>query len=118
MRMMLRVSIPAEKGNAAIEDGSMPKAIRAVMEQIRPEAAYFLPLDGQRTALFFFEMQSQADLVSVVEPFWLSLEADVDLIPALNFPELEAGLSSIHAHRVTGPAGEDLQGTSANPVIE
>ena len=39
MRMMLRVSIPVEAGNAAIKDGSLPRAIQATSERVKPEAA-------------------------------------------------------------------------------
>lgn len=42
MRMMLRSSVRVEKGNAMVEDASIGTVIDAVMERIRPEAAYFL----------------------------------------------------------------------------
>ena len=64
--------------------------------------------------MFFFEMQSQADNVRILEPFWLNLEADVDLVPAMNFSELQAGLGSLNMEYASSAAAED----AANPIME
>jgi hypothetical protein len=114
MRMLLKVTIPVAKGNAALRDGSMQPALQDVMEQLKPEAAYFLALNGHRTALFFFEMQSQADSFSVLQPFWLNLEAEVELVPAMDFSDLQAGLASMGDNafamsRETGSAAEVME---------
>ena len=53
MRTMLRWTVPVEKGNAMIDDGSMGAVIEAVMAKTRPEAAYFLAERGQRSGIFF-----------------------------------------------------------------
>lgn len=50
MRMMLKISIPVEAGNNAIKDGSLPSTIQGLIERLKPEASYFFPEDGQRTA--------------------------------------------------------------------
>ena len=57
MRFVLKVTVPVEKGNAAIKDGSLPKTIGAILEEQKPEAAYFTEIDGQRTALIFVNVQ-------------------------------------------------------------
>jgi len=46
----MRVSIPAEAGNASAKKDGF-KAIQTILQQQKPEAAYFLPLDGKRTGL-------------------------------------------------------------------
>jgi hypothetical protein len=40
MRMMLKFTVPVEKGNAALKDGSLGKAMESIMGQLKPEAAY------------------------------------------------------------------------------
>ena len=40
MRLMLRFSIPVEKGNEAAADGSMSKAIQNLVEDVQPEAVF------------------------------------------------------------------------------
>lgn len=45
MRMLLRVSIPVETGNAAAKDGSLGSTIERILADLKPEAAYFFADD-------------------------------------------------------------------------
>jgi hypothetical protein len=49
MRMMLRFTLPVEKGNQAFNDGSLGRTMESIMSKLKPEAAYFAPLDGKRS---------------------------------------------------------------------
>jgi len=51
MRMMLRFTLPVEKSNAAINDGSLGRTMELILSKLKPEAAYFAPLDGKRAGL-------------------------------------------------------------------
>jgi hypothetical protein len=93
--MIMRAIIPADKGTEALKDGSMLPALQAVMDQLKPEAAYFFPSHGQRTAIFVFDMPTNSDLAPTVEPFWIALGADVEIVPAMNFADLQAGLAKL-----------------------
>ena len=53
MRMMLRFTLPVERGNAAITDGMIAKTLESIMSQLKPEAAYFGPTDGKRGGMVF-----------------------------------------------------------------
>jgi len=92
MRMLLKVTIPADKGNETLKDGSLQQTFDKVAKDLKPEASYFLPLDGQRTALFFFDMAAVSDLVPAVEPMWMAFDADVELVPVMNLDDLMAGM--------------------------
>ena len=46
MRMLLKVSMPVEKGNEAAKSGALQRTIQSTMEALKPEAAYFYPEDG------------------------------------------------------------------------
>jgi hypothetical protein len=51
MRMLLRVSIPVEAGNAAAKAGTLGSTIEQILADLKPEAAYFFADDsGQRWA--------------------------------------------------------------------
>ena len=95
MRTMVRVTIPVEAGNAAIKDGSLPKILAESMDKLRPEAAYFLT-DGQgrRHMMLVIDLQSPADVPRVAEPFFMGLNAGVELSPCMNADDLRKGLSS------------------------
>jgi hypothetical protein len=69
MRMMLRWTVPVEKGNAMIDDGSMRTVVEAVMAKTKPEAAYFHAEGGKRSGLLFFDMKEPSDIPRIADPF-------------------------------------------------
>ena len=62
MRMMLRWTVPAEKGNQAVMDGSIGQTFESLIQQLEPEAAYFLAEDGKRAGMLFFDMTDPAQI--------------------------------------------------------
>jgi hypothetical protein len=94
MRTMLKVSMPVETGNRAIKDGSLPKLMGSLMEQLHPEAAYFFAENGKRTALMVFDMKDAAQIPSIAEPFFMGLDAEITLTPVMNADDLKAGLEA------------------------
>ena len=58
MRMLLRVSIPVESGNAAAKAGTLGSTVEKILAELKPEAAYFFPDDnGQRSGSIVFDMK-------------------------------------------------------------
>lgn len=99
MRMMLKVTMQVEAGNVAIKDGSLPRALQALMEQVKPEAAYFYPGDGKRTALVVFDMKEPSDIPAIVEPLFQAMNAAISLTPVMNAEDLQKGLGAFAAKR-------------------
>ena len=95
MRMMLKFTLPVEKSNAAINDGSLGRTIESVLSKLRPEAAYFAPLEGKRGGMIFFEMADPSQIVETVEPFFLSLNASTELVPVMNADDLRKRLTKV-----------------------
>ena len=94
MRMMLKFSVPSERGNAAIKDGSLGKVMESIMSKLKPEAAYFGSMDGKRGGMIFFEMSDPSQIVEAAEPFFMSYDADVELVPVMNADDLRKGLGN------------------------
>jgi hypothetical protein len=92
MRMLLKVQMEVEAGNRAIRDGSLAETLDRVMGQIQPEAAYFTALDGKRTALIFFDMESPSQIPSVAEPFFMALDAAIEIVPAMSAEDVRTGI--------------------------
>jgi len=88
----MRVSAPVEKGTAALADGSFQRLIQQTMEKIHPEAAYFIALDGKRTAIFVFDLSDPSQIPGIAEPLFAGLDADVYMTPAMNAEDLQKGL--------------------------
>jgi hypothetical protein len=95
MRMMVTMKIPAAAGNKALQDGRLQKVIQETMARLKPEAAYFGPGGGKRSALFVFDMEKVTDMPAVLEPFFAELEADVEIMPVMDAKDLVAGLGQI-----------------------
>ena len=93
MRMMLRFTLPVEKGNQAIKDGSLGKTLKSIMKKLKPEAAYFAPMDGKRSGMIFFDLAEPSQIAEVVEPLFLNLNAATEIVPVMNADDLRKGLA-------------------------
>ena len=69
MRCLLKVSIPVETGNATIGDGTLPKTIESILNELKPEAAYFAEENGKRTGFIFFDLKDTSQIPAVVPCF-------------------------------------------------
>lgn len=99
MRMMMRVSIPVEAGNRSIADGELPKVMASFVERHKPEASYFVADRGKRTAMFFFDLDSPSDIPLVAESFFMKLNADIEVTPAMNLADMKSGLDKANTRR-------------------
>lgn len=94
MRTMLKFTVPVERSNQAIKDGSLKKTLQSLMERLKPEAAYFSPLDGKRGGMIFFDMTDPSNVVEICEVLFLNLNAEVEFIPVMNADDLGRGLAN------------------------
>lgn len=92
MRMLMKVSIPVEAGNKAIQDGSLPRTIEAVSRELKPEATYFTTECGRRTMFMFFDMKDSSQIPAAAEPFFMAFNAAVDWAPVMNGEDLKKGI--------------------------
>jgi hypothetical protein len=97
MRMLLRVSIPVEAGNAAAKAGTLGSAVEKILADLKPEAAYFFPDDnGQRSGSIVFDMKDSSQIPAIAEPWILAFNAKISLRPVMNPQDLAAAVPSIN----------------------
>jgi len=92
MRIMLKFTIPVEKGNEAAKDGTIGPAIEKLIEQTKAEAAYFYMEDGKRAGLIIFEATDQAMMTKLNEPLMAAVNASIFETPVLTLDDLKRGL--------------------------
>ncbi len=96
MRMLLRVSIPVDAGNAAAKDGTLGSTIEQILADLKPEAAYFFADDsGHRSGSIVFDMKDTSEIPAVAEPWFLAFNAEVSLRPIMNPQDLAKAGPSI-----------------------
>ena len=95
MRTLMKVKIDTEAGSRAIADGSLPQLMQETLGALRPEAAYFGPENGVRTAFIVFDMQDPSQLPSITEPLFSKVKATVEMFPVMNQEDLQKGLQQL-----------------------
>jgi hypothetical protein len=95
--MLMTVQMDVEAGNRSIRDGSFPQALERVMQDLQPEAAYFTARDGKRTGYIVFDLKEPSDIPSVAEPFFMSVNASIEMAPAMTPEDVRLGLEKASA---------------------
>jgi hypothetical protein len=95
MRMMMKVQLDTEAASNAIADGSLPRVFEQMMSQLNPEAAYFGPEDGMRTAFIVFDLESPSQLPPISEPLFKMGKANIKMFPVMDRADLQTGLQQI-----------------------
>jgi hypothetical protein len=87
--------LDTEAASQRIEDGTLAQVMQQTMEVLRPEAVYFGPEDGFRTAFIVFDMADPSQLPAVTEPLFSHFKARVQIFPVMNQDDLRRGLSQL-----------------------
>ena len=97
MRMMVRFTLPVERGNQAFKDGTLKKTMESMMSKLKPEAAYFAPFNGKRGGMMFFDLAEPSQIVEIAEPLFSNLNADIEIVPVMSGDDLSKGIGKVTA---------------------
>ncbi|CAB3725139.1 panthothenate synthetase [Trinickia soli] len=78
MRMLLNIRIPHEPFNAFVRDGSVGALIERILEETKPEAAYFTEQNGTRGAILVVDLEEPSHIPKFSEPWFLTFNADCE----------------------------------------
>jgi hypothetical protein len=88
----MKVSIPVEAGNKGIKEGMLPKTVTEFVDRVKPESCYFSTEAGKRTAYLIFDLKDPTMIPSIAEPFFMSLNASIEMTPVMNLEDLKTGV--------------------------
>jgi hypothetical protein len=103
MRFMITCRIPVEKGNELVKNGTLGPTVQSIMEDLNPEAAYFVDVDGARGAHIVVDMEEASQIPPLVEPLMLALGAEIEVHPVMVLEDL--GKASAEFERVAQKYG-------------
>jgi len=96
MRMLLHVKLPTREFNAAVKDGTAGIKLKRIMEELKPEAAYFTEMGGTRGAIMVVELADASKVPALAEPWYLLFNADVEFRVVMTPADLEkSGLDQL-----------------------
>ena len=96
MRFLLNISLPVDKFNQAVRDGTAGEKIGRILEDTKPEAAYFCAKDGRRGGFLIVNMDGPSEMPRFAEPWFLYFDATVEFLPAMTPEDLQrAGLDQL-----------------------
>lgn len=97
MRLMIKFSFDSHDDNEVVASGKIQQLFERLMQDLKPEAAYFYPEAGDRGGVLFVNAKDSSELVSLVEPFWFGLKAKVSITPVMSAEDLMKGMAGIPA---------------------
>jgi hypothetical protein len=115
MRMMMKVSIPVENGNAAVRNGTLGSTMQKILADLKPEAVYFTEDSGVRTGYIFFHMTESSQLPAVAEPWFLSFNASLTVRPAMTPQDLGVAATDLERAAKTYPAAWQASQARTDP---
>ena len=95
MRMFMRVMFDVEASNRAIKDGTIAKIVEGFAKAVKPEGMWFVAQDGKRCMVAVFDLPSTNKIPPLAEPFFAGLGAHIEVTPAMDISDLQAGLAAL-----------------------
>ena len=95
MRFMIKVIWDVEKGNELARKGNLGKIAQSILEEIKPEAAYFVAEGGHRSCIMFVNMEDVSQMPALAEPWFLATNATVEFEPVMTIDDLQKAAASM-----------------------
>ena len=96
MRVMLTAHIPHEPFNTLVRGNKAGPLIGRILEDLKPEAAYFTEQHGMRCAVLIVNVTDPSRIPSFAEPFFLNFNADCRFRIVMSPEDLgKAGLDAL-----------------------
>ncbi len=95
MRFLVKARMDVEAANDLARAGKLGSTIQSILEDLKPEAAYFVADEGQRTAILVINMEDASQIPAIAEPWFLAFNAEIEATPAMVAEDLEKAAPAI-----------------------
>ncbi|MFE0463078.1 hypothetical protein ACFW1A_27870 [Kitasatospora sp. NPDC058965] len=95
MRTLLQIELDTEATNKLFGTGAAQQTMSELVGSLKPEAAYFYPMNGHRAMTLVVDLPDESAIVTACEPFWLNLHARVTAVPCMTAEELAGGIGRL-----------------------
>ena len=96
MRMLLHVKLPLEPFNTAVKNGTVGTKIQRILQEQKPEVAYFTEFGGRRGGILIINLDNPSKIPAFAEPWFLTFNADCELHIVMTPEDLaKAGLDEL-----------------------
>ena len=83
MRFLGKVRWDVEEGNELARSGTLGDIAGSILEDQKPEAAYFLADQGNRSAYLIVNLDDASQIPAIAEPCFLKVNATVEFLPVM-----------------------------------
>jgi hypothetical protein len=107
VRFMAKVTIPSGKWEEAHKSGTLQSTIDSALQRLRPEASYFLDLEGARECILVFNL----DVPAMLKPLFPNLDASFEGRPVTTGAEFQQqfGVSVVKQPTETSELLDDIR---------
>ena len=85
---------PAQ-GNELARKGTLGPTVKSILEQIKPEAAYFPAEGGHRSSFLVVNLTDASEMPAIAEPWFQALNATVEIQPVMLPEDMEKAEAAI-----------------------
>jgi hypothetical protein len=94
--MMMHVQCPIEPFNSMVRNGTAGSKMMKILDDLKPEAAYFGSQGGKRGGILIVDVAKPSDIPRLAEPWFLNFNAEVDFKAVMSPEDLvEADLLTL-----------------------
>jgi hypothetical protein len=94
--MLVDFNFPLEPFNTMVKNGTVGHKIEQIMNDIKPEAAYFSERGGKRGGIIIVDVADPSKIPAISEPFFLTFNATVEFHVVMSPEDLgRAGLEEL-----------------------
>lgn len=89
MRCLLKVQWDMTAGNDLARQGKLGETVAAILDDLKPEAAYFTAVGGNRGGYLIVDLDDPAQIPALAEPWFLAVGATFEMFPVMTPEDLE-----------------------------